>query len=38
MLGVPADRIKDFVRRAGEQDQAVWIIGGARAGAGIRVE
>ena len=38
LLGVPSGRLDDFIRRASELDQPVWVIGAARAGAGIRVE
>ena len=38
LLGVPIGKLDDFITRAGELDQAVWVIGTARAGTGIRVE
>jgi len=38
LLGVPPNRADSFLKRAAERDQATWIIGGARAGVGIRVE
>jgi selenide,water dikinase len=38
LLGVPADKMQDLARRAAELDQALWVIGAARAGTGIRVE
>jgi selenide,water dikinase len=38
LLGVPPDRIDDFVQRAAQVEQAAWVIGAARAGSGIRVE
>jgi selenide,water dikinase len=38
LLGVPADRVEDFLRRAAELEQPAWIIGEARDGSGIRVE
>jgi selenide,water dikinase len=38
LLGVPIDKLHDFVARAGNVDQAAWIIGTVKEGAGIRVE
>ncbi len=38
LLGVPADRIDAFMRRAREVKQDVWVIGETKAGKGIRVK
>jgi len=38
LLGVPQEKLKLFIARAGELNQAVWEIGRVETGAGIRVE
>jgi selenide,water dikinase len=37
LLGVPRENLELFLSRARELDQAVWVVGGVEAGAGIRV-
>ncbi len=37
LLGVPQEKLEAFQARAGELDQAVWVVGEVRAGAGIEV-
>ncbi len=37
LLGVPKEKIDDFIKRAGELDQAVWKIGTVETGTGITV-
>jgi selenide, water dikinase len=37
LLGIPREKLKDFQSRANELDQAIWVIGEARAGKGIEV-
>ncbi len=38
LLGVPAEKVNGFVRRARELNQDVWVIGQVKDGQGIRVE
>jgi selenide,water dikinase len=37
LLGVPRDKLDSFLARAGEMDQALWVIGSVEAGRGIKV-
>ena len=37
LLGVPQEKLDAFTERARELDQAVWVVGGVRAGSGIKV-
>lgn len=37
LLGVPQEKLKAFTARAGELDQAVWVVGGVKAGSGIKI-
>jgi selenide,water dikinase len=37
LLGVPRDKLGSFLARAGEMDQASWVIGSVEAGRGIKV-
>lgn len=37
LLGVPQDKLNSFVARAGELDQAVWVVGNVETGSGINV-
>ena len=37
LLGVRQEKLDLFIARAGELDQAVWVVGSVEAGSGIRV-
>jgi selenide,water dikinase len=38
LLGVPQEKLGQFLTRAKELDQAVWVVGTVEAGSGIKVE